>query len=105
VMDWDVLFLIPCTWAGPILAPLLVSGAMLGFALLLLYRQTRGAPLKASGLSLFGFIVAALVIIVVFCNGGHYAMQTDFRVHFFWSIFLAGEGLAILSFLRCWLKR
>ena len=36
IMEWDILFLIPFTWLGPVLAPLLCSLTMIGLALVLL---------------------------------------------------------------------
>jgi hypothetical protein len=39
VLDWDILFLIPFTWLGPVLAPLICSLTMVVLALVLLARQ------------------------------------------------------------------
>jgi hypothetical protein len=36
LLDWDVLFLIPLPWTSPVLAPVLVSFALIGAALVLL---------------------------------------------------------------------
>ena len=36
IMEWDILFLIPFTWLGPVLAPLLCSVTMIVLALVLL---------------------------------------------------------------------
>lgn len=35
LFDWDILFLIPFTWLGPVFAPVLCSFAMLGLSILL----------------------------------------------------------------------
>ncbi len=35
LLTWDVLFLIPVTWSGPVLTPILISLIMIGFALLI----------------------------------------------------------------------
>ena len=42
IMEWDILFLIPFTWLGPVLAPLLCSLTMIGLALVLV---TNARPL------------------------------------------------------------
>ena len=39
VFDWDILFLIPFTWLGPVLAPLICSLTMVVLAIVLLTRQ------------------------------------------------------------------
>src|SRR5512134_2459669 len=41
LLDWDVLFLIPVPWIGPVLAPILVSLGLVSGALWLLLRQSR----------------------------------------------------------------
>lgn len=48
-MDWDVLFLIPAPWTSPVLAPVLVSLALLGAATLVLRRIDEAAvnPFRA----------------------------------------------------------
>lgn len=40
VLEWDVLFLIPAPWVGPVLAPCMVSASMILFAVILLYKET-----------------------------------------------------------------
>jgi len=44
LMTWDVLFLIPKPWASPVLAPVLVSLALIGASALILARPDDGAP-------------------------------------------------------------
>jgi hypothetical protein len=39
IMDWDILFLIPTVWAGPVLAPVLISITLLIFAVIILYHS------------------------------------------------------------------
>lgn len=39
ILDWDILFLIPFTWLGPVLAPLICSLTMVVLAIVLLTRQ------------------------------------------------------------------
>jgi hypothetical protein len=41
LLDWDILFLIPWAWIGPVLAPLVLSFAMILFSWILLGRPER----------------------------------------------------------------
>lgn len=41
VFTWDILFLIPITWLGPVLAPLLCSATMIAFSFILLKIEQR----------------------------------------------------------------
>jgi len=62
VMEWDILFLIPFTWLGPVLAPLLCSVTMIGLALVLLtntrhvYRPVWIFLIAGSALILYTFM-------------------------------------------------
>lgn len=48
LLTWDLLFLIPVSWLGPVLAPVLNSVTMIVMALLLIGRQERGYYIKVS---------------------------------------------------------
>ncbi len=48
LLTWDLLFLIPVSWLGPVLAPVLNSVTMIVMALLLTGRQERGYYIKVS---------------------------------------------------------
>ncbi len=43
-MTWDILFLIPATWVGPVIAPVIVSITMIAFALIILYSNQKSIP-------------------------------------------------------------
>ncbi len=104
VMDWDVLFLVPITWASPVLAPVLISIVLLLFAVIMLYRYSCIRPLKVTLLEWLGFILAALVVVVSFCIAGLHITEPDFRLHFYWPLFGLGSVSAIVLFLKCVMK-
>ena len=102
VMDWDVLFLIPTTWAGPVLAPVLISLTMLFMAVGILYRESRGRPLTAGKGHILIFIVISIVLVGLFCWTGRYITHTDYDKYFSWTLFIAGEIVTIVLFLKCY---
>lgn len=104
IMDWDILFLIPITWAGPVLAPVLVSLTLLLFAIIILYRDSCGRGLEVALMDWLGFIAAGLVVVASFCIAGLHAAAQDFRSHFYWSLFALGYISAVALFLKCLLK-
>ncbi|MHC4110156.1 MAG: hypothetical protein ACYSUY_03725 [Planctomycetota bacterium] len=104
IMDWDILFLIPIAWAGPVVAPVLVSIAMLVFAMIILHRDCCGRPVRASRIDWIGFIAAAVVIVVSFCIPGPHIAEPDFQSYFYWPVFAAGLIGAIALFVKCLLK-
>jgi len=104
VMDWDILFLIPITWAGPLLAPVLVSITLLVFAMMILYRDSCARPLKATIMDWLVFILAAVVVVISFCIAGRHITEPDYQSHFYWPVFAAGLLAAIALFVKCLLK-
>jgi hypothetical protein len=101
IMEWDVLFLIPTVWAGPVLAPVLVSIILLGFAIIMLYRDPQARPLKMTMRDGVGLLFAAFVVAVSFCIAGLSAGKPDFRSHFYWPLFACGNLGAIAVLLKC----
>ena len=63
LLTWDVLFLIPTTWTGPVLTPVLVSLIMIGFALIILVREKRGLTSRIPGKIWAGLILGSVVLI------------------------------------------
>ena len=98
IMDWDVLFLIPCPWAGPVLAPVLVSLTMLVFATLIFYRDCVGRPIRVSLWGWLGFLLFSVIMVVSFCIAGQYMQSSDYTERFSWPLFAIGLlGVIMLS--------
>jgi len=104
VMDWDILFLIPVTWASPLLAPVLVSIILLIFAIMILYRSSCARPIRVTLTDWLGFIIAAFLVVVSFCIAGLHISEPDFQSYFYWPLFVLGGVFAIALFLKCVFK-
>ncbi|MFA6402257.1 MAG: hypothetical protein WCX31_11640 [Salinivirgaceae bacterium] len=63
---WDVLFLLPTTWVGPVIAPVLLSVAMIAFGLAIFYFTERNKNTKLAGKEWMLLIVGSLIIILSF---------------------------------------
>jgi hypothetical protein len=105
IMDWDVLFLIPLPWAGPVLAPVLVSLMMLVLAAFILYRDFYGRPIAVSVWETLGYSVSGLIIITSLCIAGKYMQSADYAAYFSWPIFIAGLLAACVLSARLILKK
>jgi len=97
IMDWDILFLMPVIWAGPVLAPIITSLTMLCAAGFLL----KDPPAKTSKTRILGFIGCAVMIIVCFCVAGLHATGPDYKSYFSWPIFLTLHAAIIVLLFRC----
>jgi len=65
-MTWDVLFLIPTTWTGPVLSPVLVSLTMILLAMVILVQAERGKKTRINRREWTGFIAGSLILIFGF---------------------------------------
>jgi hypothetical protein len=104
IMDWDILFLIPVSWASPVLAPVIVSAALLVFAVVVLYRGSAGRPIKVTLTDKFGFFLSAVVVVVSFCIGGLHITEPDYQSYFYWPLFGLGYAGGIGLYLKCVLQ-
>jgi hypothetical protein len=66
LMTDDVLFLLPTTWIGPVITPVIVSGIMIGFALLILARNRRREGINIPGISWLLLITGSVILILAF---------------------------------------
>ena len=97
ILDWDVLFLMPAIWAGPVLAPIITSLTMLVIASVLFSSRA----IEITKPRLIGFIAAVLMIVVLFCIGGLHITQPDYRLYFSWPAFVALHAVVIFLLFRC----
>ena len=104
IMDWDILFLIPVTWASPVLCPVLISITLIGFAVVILYCCSRGRLIKASCLDWLAFCVSGLIVVISFCIAGLHSTEQDYASYFYWPLFGAGYLFGLVIFLKCLLK-
>ena len=104
IMDWDILFLIPVTWASPVLYPVLISAVLLVWAAIILYRDLCGRPIRPTVFDWLAFGVSGLIIVVSFCIAGIHSTSTGFESYFYRSLFAAGFVLGILTFAKCCLN-
>ena len=99
LLTWDVLFLVPVPWAGPVLAPLLVSLSMIGAGLLYLTRDSRGRVMRWSLLNRLGILAGAVMVILTFTLDFRNISAGGIPHDFHWSLFLFGETIGLTSFL------
>jgi hypothetical protein len=100
LLDWDILFLIPLPWVGPVLAPLLVSVALITAALIILSREENQRPIH---LGLGGWLLeglAGLIIITSFCTNTGCIIDRSMPESYPWWIFIIGMGLGMGIFIR-----
>lgn len=99
LLTWDILFLIPVPWVGPVLAPVLVSAAMIAAGTWHLRREARGEPLRIGAAHWAGMIAGAAVIVVSFAIDYRDIMAGGVPRHFPWSVFALGMTMSTASYV------
>jgi len=66
ILTWDVLFLIPVTWTGPVLSPLIVCGYMLSLSAIVIFFRYRGVDTVIRVWEWILLIAGALILIIAF---------------------------------------
>lgn len=95
LLEWDLLFLIPVPWIGPVLAPLLVSAGMIGGAAWLLALGSRGAPPRIPAAAWALAVAGGLTVILSFTIDGGVVLSGAMPPPFRWGTFAAGMAAGI----------
>ena len=98
LLDWDILFLIPLPWIGPVLAPVLVSISLIVAAYFILYFENRGSPILLTQFEWLLEILAALIIIGSFLIPLEIVIKRQEPNNFHWWIFMLGWFLGLTIF-------
>jgi hypothetical protein len=104
IMDWDILFLIPVIWAGPVLAPVLISVVMIVFGLIVIRQSCYGQSVKIFPIDWLGFSGAGVLTVVVFCLASRGIMEPGYESYFNWPLFLISPVAAVALFIKCLLR-
>jgi hypothetical protein len=115
LLDWDILFLIPLPWWGPVLAPVMIAALMILGGCVLAFNDAPDVPalwpsrrtvwLSAVGVTLALYVFMADAIRAV---GRGESVQTILPATFNWPLFLAAwvlMALPAVALLRQYLDR
>jgi hypothetical protein len=102
LLTWDLLFLIPLPWIGPVLAPVLVSLGMIFAHIVIVIQEDGSRPIIPSKKFWILEILCGLIIIFSFTIDFQAACTVGDPARFRWEIFLLGFIPGILLFLKSW---
>jgi hypothetical protein len=91
---WDVLFLIPVPWAGPVWAPVVVSLALVAFGLRAAQAAERGRPPRVDGRLAVVAVVGGLLVVLSFTIQAPGLMNGDMPGWYPWPVFAGGMAVA-----------
>ena len=95
LFTWDILFLIPLPWVGPVITPVLVSCTLIACGLVSLFRGGMAARPRQWLSIIAGGMVVILAFVWDFRNTTAGGQPNPFN----WPLFLAGEAIALAGFI------
>ena len=112
LLTWDVLFLIPFPWVGPVLAPLIVSVTMVAFAFIIFNLTDKGRNVKFSFLESSGLIIGTIAILFTFLyDYGKLLLSNNLDLFlsyiptaYNWIVFAVGEIFIICAIVLFYLR-
>lgn len=95
LMDWDVLFLIPVTWVGPVIAPVICSVLMILLALSLIKADVKNKHIRFGTINWLLLITGSLVVIVSFTMD----YVSFLNLHFTWKEIISFQWFSSAAML------
>lgn len=95
--EWDVLFLVPVPWFGPVWAPLVVASTMVGCGGIVLVRSMRGRPFGVRPLHAAAAVAGGALVTASFLG-----TAPEPPARYPWELLLLGEAVGIAAFLDAW---
>jgi membrane-associated protease RseP (regulator of RpoE activity) len=92
---WDILFLVPVPWVGPVWAPLVVSAALVGFGLAAARRLRAGRRIVVGPLRALAGLAGGGLVVLSFLVDSDRVLAGDESAWTGWPLFGAGMALAI----------
>ena len=102
---WDVLFLVPVPWVGPVWAPMAVSLALVGVGLLAARRLRRGDALPLEPWQIAGGVTGGVLVVSSFMLDTGNILAGGTPHDFAWPVFLAGMLLAVAASVDATVRR
>lgn len=96
LMTWDLLFLIPVPWVGPVLAPSIVSLSLVIGGIVGLMRE----PRRVDWITWILLLAGGAAIYAAFVWDWRYIMDGGYPRWFPWGLFAAGELAGIVGVAR-----
>ncbi|MGZ4078442.1 MAG: hypothetical protein ACXVDW_13235 [Bacteroidia bacterium] len=119
LFTWDILFLIPVPWVGPVIAPCIVSLSMIFLMMIIIYKQEKGIDTRIIFMEWMLLILGSFTTIISFVwdyilyiskygeDKGVWTLSSNKNMfeevrnyvpeYFNWYLFWTGEGIILLA--------
>ncbi len=104
LFDWDVLFLIPVTWIGPVIAPVSVSVIMIVCGIILIFTNQKGMTFKPVFISYLLLLTGTAVILYSFTSDTNATINLGMPKPYRYDLLIISDILFIASFFVSYFK-
>jgi len=101
MLDWDILFLIPIPWIGPVIAPVLISIVMIGSGFLIIRQEANGRIFHPPPLAWLISVVASGIILYTFVQDTGATFHTQLPRPFRYELFVPALLFYLLALGLC----
>lgn len=110
IMTWDILFLLPLPWVGPVITPVMIALAMIAAGSLIIYFEEKGHELHFTLIDWVVILGFGLLMIIAFCWDWKNIARLPDGVErsgmpnpFLWELFLPAYLFSVFYFaIRLW---
>ncbi len=92
---WDVLFLIPLPWTGPVWAPMAVSAALIGFGLRAAHLTAAGRPPRVGRAVCGAGLGGGAIVVLSFLANAQAILEGGLPGWYPWPVFWLGMATAL----------
>jgi len=105
IFDWDILFLTPLPWIGPVIAPVSIAILLVIFGILIVYSSWKGYEFKPPLFSYVLALIGAGSILYSFMRDTDASLRQQLPQPYQYHLLFVGGFLLIMAFLISYLKR
>jgi hypothetical protein len=104
ILEWDILFLIPLPWIGPVIAPVSISLLMIIFSILIARLFQEGYNFKPAKISHLFALIGVVLILYSFMHDTDATLHQQMPKPYHYGLLVIGNLLFIAAFLISYIK-
>jgi len=104
LFDWDILFLIPLPWIGPVIAPVSISVLMIIFSILIVRLSDKGTAFSPKLVSLLLALAGTVLVLYSFMYDTGATLQSQMPKPYLYELLVIGDIFFIAAFLFSYSK-
>jgi hypothetical protein len=105
LLTWDLLFLLPAPWVGPVIAPVVVAASMIVLGLAMLWREYGGDPVRFGRARLLASFFGGLLVFLSFIADVANTTRGGYPGPFHWGLFVVGEMIWLVAIFGAFRRR